>query len=256
MQDGQVQTIHDISELQTIEKDYFNRLNLGLINDSLKAEEKDTLVKKINEISQMRVNLYQNLNGTYQFYETNVESTQTTLAEQSAAIDIVENELNNAKAQLKVIEEERNNKLRLIEINNYYGEKFNDQSYIMKIIIAICVPVLILSIIANRGLIPGWLFSLLVIVIVSLGCIYLSFKIYDTYGHDNMNYQEFDFTFDKSQAPAIDTSGGSNVSALDTGAGMCVGPDCCTVEESYDSNMNKCVPKAISDTSLGSSTVS
>jgi len=256
IQEGQIQTITDISELQNIEKDYFSRLNLGLINDSLTPDEKDALVQKINEISQMRVNLYKNLNSTYQFYETNVSSTQNTLAEQSAAIDIVESELNNAKMLLKQIEEEKNNKLRLIEINNYYGEKFSDQSRIMKIIIAICVPILILSILANRGLIPNQIFLILVIAIPVVGGIFLLRVIYDSYMRNNMIYDEYDFTFDKSKAPPVDLNAASNAASSDnSNSNTCVGQMCCASNETYSPEINKCQPNPTTDSSLGSATV-
>jgi len=257
MQDGQVQTITDISELQDIEKDYFQRLNMGLVNDSLTSDEKDTLVQKINEISQMRVNLYRNLNDTYQFYETNVSSTQDTLAEQSAAIDIVENELNRAKSSLRKIEEERNNKLRLIEINNYYGEKFYGQSRIMKVIIFICVPILVLTILFNSSLIPSFLYYILVIIICVVGIITLFHYFYDTYMRDNINYEEYNFSFDKANAPPVDiTSWTASSAETDLGSATCSGQACCAPNETYyayvgSTLVNQCI---LNDTTTTTST--
>jgi hypothetical protein len=244
IEEGQAQTITDISELQNIEKYYFSQLNQGLINDSLTTEQKDSLVQKINEISQMRLNLYKNLYSNYNFYETNVSSTQTTMSEQMAAIDIVDAELDEAKERLRLLEEERNNKLRLVEINNYYGQKFVDQSRIMKIIIVICVPILFLSILVNRGIISMGIYSGLVILIIFVGVIVLFRHLYYTTMRDNMNYQEFDFTFDKSQAPAVDTTGSSNdtTGQASSSTSVCVGQACCAEGENYDSVYNKCVP--------------
>ena len=54
------------------------------------------IVNKINEISQMRMNLYSNLQNSYSFYQQNVSSSRNTLEEQSAAVGIVEQELNEA----------------------------------------------------------------------------------------------------------------------------------------------------------------
>jgi hypothetical protein len=159
IEEGRVQTLNNISDLQNIEKGYFSKLNDGLLQNSLTPEEKDMLVQKINEISQMRINLYKNLNGMYSFYHTNVASTRNTVEEQSVAIDIVEKELNEAKLRMKAIEEEKYNKLRLVEINTYYGEQYSEHTSIMKLIIMICVPVLLLTILLNQGLFPGERFS-------------------------------------------------------------------------------------------------
>ena len=72
IQEGEAQTLSSITQLQIIEKEYFNNLEQGLAQGSLSVESKDALVQKINQISQMRVNLYKNLNGMYSFYKSNI----------------------------------------------------------------------------------------------------------------------------------------------------------------------------------------
>lgn len=255
IQEGQAQSLSDITELQNIEKEYFDQLNQGLTNNSLSSGEKDQLVQKINEISQMRINLYKNLNGVLGMYQSNISSTQDTMTEQSAAIDIVENELNEAKRRLAMIEEEKYNKLRLVEINNYYGERYSDHTSIMKIIIAICLPILIFSVLANRGLIPHSVYILLMFIIVIIGMIVLGRHLYYTYLRDNMNYQEFDWKFNKAGAPSIDTDVVAKDPWESLKRGICVGQDCCDAGYTYNSDpdVNKCVPTTSS--SLGSSPV-
>jgi hypothetical protein len=189
-QEGQSQTLSDISELQNIELEYFTELNKGLTNNTLSQSEKDYLMQKINEISQMRINLYKNLNGIYNFYNENIASTNNTMSEQSVAIQIVENELNEAKRRLSLIEEEKNNKFRLVEINNYYSQKYNDHSNIMKIIIVTCVLILIISFLKNRGLLPGSVYGILFIIIGSIGIIVLCKHLLDSSMRDNMYYDE------------------------------------------------------------------
>ena len=68
----------------------------------------------------MRVNLYQTLSGVNGFFQTALSSSIGTLQEQTTAIAIVENELNQSKKRLEVLEIEKNNKVRLVEINDYY----------------------------------------------------------------------------------------------------------------------------------------
>jgi hypothetical protein len=245
IEEGRTQTLNNIGELQKIEKDYFSKLNNGLAQNSLTPEEKDMLVQKINEISQMRINLYKNLNGMYSFYHSNVASTKNTIEEQSVAIDIVEKELNEAKLRMKEIEQEKYNKLRLVEINNYYGEQYNEHTSIMKVIIMICVPVLILTILLNRGLFPRNLYSVLVIIIVVVGVIYLWKFILSAASRDNMNYQEYTWNFNVQKAPTVDTTGAGATDpwASSTSSGTCEGQACCSDGYLYDSNpsVNKCV---------------
>jgi len=241
IQEGKAQTLSDISELQKIEKDYFNNLEKGLAQESISSEEKDSLVQKINQVSQMRTNLYKNLNGMYSFYNSNIASTKDTLEEQITAIDIVEKELNEAKLRMKAIEEEKYNKLRLVEINSYYGQQYSQHSSIMKIIIMICLPVLVLTILLNRGILPKSLYTVLTIIIVVIGVIYLWKYILSAVNRDNMNYQEYDWNFQSKNAPEVDTSGAGVSDPWAAVSLTCIGSACCDTGFSYDSTVNKCI---------------
>jgi hypothetical protein len=261
IEEGRVQTLNNIAELQNIEKGYFSKLNDGLLQNSLTPEEKDMIVQKINEISQMRINLYKNLNGMYSFYHTNVASTRNTIEEQSVAIDIVEKELNEAKLRMKAIQEEKYNKLRLVEINSYYGQQYSDHATIMKIIIMICLPVLVLTILLNRGIFPKNLYTILVIIIVVVGVVYLWKYIISAISRDNMNYQEYNWNFKPEDAPAVDTSAVPVDPWASKSSGTCTGQACCDAGYTYNSDpsINKCVPTASltqSTTTAGASPVS
>ena len=121
VQENTTQILNDIQSLQSIEQQLFNSLeeNTGLTTDQQKK-----MIEKINNISSMRVNLYKTLNGVNSFFQSSLANSKGTLTEQTAAIDIVEKELNTSKKRLKILEEERNNKIRLVEINDYYGQKY------------------------------------------------------------------------------------------------------------------------------------
>jgi len=245
--EGRIQTINNISELQDIEKEYFSKLNSGLAQNTLTPEEKDQIVQKINEISQMRINLYKNLNGMYSFYQTNVESTRDTINDQSTAIDIVENELNEAKLRMKEIENEKYNKLRLVEINSYYGEQYNQHSSVMKIVIMIFVPILILTILVNKDIIHRTVYSILLVITVVIGAYYLWEAVLSTVSRDNMNYQEYNWQFNKADAPPVDTTGNNSGEPWpDSSNETCQGQACCDTGFTYDPSpsVNKCMPSS------------
>ena len=117
MQERNEQTLNDIKTLQQVELELYDTLEKNATSNTMTPEQKDQLIKKINEISQMRINLYATLKDIYSFFQNNVSSSRITLAEQKMAIDIVENELNESKRRLQLLEEEKYNKLRLVEIN-------------------------------------------------------------------------------------------------------------------------------------------
>lgn len=242
IQEGKLQTLSNISQLQGIEKEYFNKLEQGATQDNISQPDKDVMIQKINELSQMRINLYKNLNGMNEFGQ--VAYTRDTLSEQSSAIDIVENELNESKRRLKSVEEDRTNKLRLVEINTYYGERYNDHTFIMKIIILTCIPVLVLTLFKNAGFIPLNIYIICIIITLSIGVIFLGYHLYYTLYRDNMNYQEYDWWFDSSKAPDVNTDVVTKDPWSVTGNSICFGQDCCAPDQVYNSDpsVNKCIP--------------
>lgn len=206
LQEGQSQVLNDISELQNMELEYFNQLNDGLTNNTLSQSEKDDLTQKINELAQMRINLYTGINKTYNFLTASATLSRNTMDEQTAAIQIVENELNEAKRRLRVIEEEKQNKLRLVEISTYYGQKYSDHSSIMKIVIGICIPILILTFLYNRGLLRSSVYGILFVIIGVIGLIILGRHLLDSAQRDNMYYDEYSWGWQPPASKVTSTS--------------------------------------------------
>lgn len=243
LQERNAQIISDINTLQSTERDLFNSLEQSLSQNTLNKTQKEELIQKINEISQMRSNMYQTIGGVNSFYKTNLNSSSNTLEQQTAAINIVEKELNAAKKRLKKIEEYKLNKLRLVEINTYYGERYAAHSDLMKIIIYMFVPILILAILTNQGILPLSIFSIAVILIGVVGTIKLYYTIRSMMMRDNMQYQEYDWNFDPDKAPKAPANASSKDPwALSGGGNICIGQQCCDLDYTYDSVQNKCLP--------------
>ena len=241
MQSRNLQTLNDIQGLQTIEKGLFTTLEAGLANNNISSDQQQKIIDKINQLSNMRVNLYKNLNGMYGFFQKNITSSRDTIAQQTAATDIIENELNEAKIRLKKIQQENNNKIRLVEINSYYGDKYADHASIMKLIVIFSIPILILTILANKGILPQALYVPIVSIIGVIAVFYIGGKIITTFSRDSMNYSEFDWNTKRSNLPSVDTDNpqGSNPWELD--ALMCSGSSCCPENFSYSKTQNKCI---------------
>lgn len=243
LQDRNAQIILDIQNLQNIERELFNNLEQSLSQNTLSQSQKETLIQKINEISQMRSNMYQTIGGINSFYQTNLNTSTNALAQQTSAISIVEKELNAAKERLKLIEDYKLNKLRLVEINTYYSERYSAHTYLMKIIIYMFVPILILALLANKGLIPNLLFSVLTIIIAVIGLITLFYTIRSIMMRNNMMFQEYDWYFDANSGPKASTATSIDPWAS-SGSSMCIGQACCNDGYTYDSTQNKCIPSS------------
>jgi len=240
------QTLTDIQGLQSIEKELFNQLNNGLDDGTLTPEKKNDIIAKINEISQIRINLYKNLNNISSFYTSNVSYSNAVLAEQTIAVGIIEKELNEAKKRLSQMEDNSNKKMRMVQINTYYGDKYSTSVDILKRLLLFCIPILFLTVLFRADLIPQTIYNIILIVIVVWGIVSVGRKIIDASYRDNMNYQEYAWEFDKNSAPpndkAFSTQG--NIDPWAASANItCLGSNCCYDGTTYVESLNQCVPK-------------
>jgi hypothetical protein len=238
--DSEEQTITNIQNLQEIETGLYNTLESNLTNGMLTEEEQQNIINKINEVSTMRINLYNSLTSSYSFYQTNVATARNVLNNQITALEIANQQLNDMKNKMNRIVSKNQNKRRLIQINTYYGKQYDAYSSVMKYILLICIPILILSLLSSKDIIPGNIYTFLVIIILVIGFIVLIRKIWDIYLRDSMNFDEYQWPFKPSFVPGAGSTGSSTTTTTITTP--CVGALCCSDTEMYDETLNQCIP--------------
>jgi hypothetical protein len=240
------QILSDIQSLQQMEQQLFNILET---NTTLTPEQQQQIIEKMNQLSNMRINLYKTLSGVNNFYVNALSSSVGTLEDQTAAINIVENELNQSKKRLEVLEAEKNNKIRLVEINNYYSDKYAEHSQLMKIVVLTLLPIIILAFLYTRGILPGPIYFALIIIIG----VYGGYFFWTTYAsivmRDNMNYQEYEWSFDpNSVSTNTSTEITSDPWTVPSLPGTCIGENCCSSGLTWNSSINQCVVSTTPDT--------
>lgn len=243
LQERNQQVLNNISQLQIQEKDLYQQLE----DVSLTSEQKQDIINKINEISQIRLNLYEGLKDMFLYYQENIAAAKTTLGQSVIAVDVLENELNQSKKRINLIEDRKNDKLRLVEINTYFGKRYNAHANLMKTIVIICIPIIVLAVLTNNGILPSSIYRLLVVIILVIGSIFIGMQIIDMSNRDDMNWDEYNWYFNKSKAP-VDTTFTGKASSSDpwtTPTVTCIGSACCYNGSTYDSTKNVCVPNAI-----------
>jgi hypothetical protein len=242
LQERNDQLLNNIKTLQTTEMNLYDSLE----NQNLNADERKHIIDKINQISQMRIDMYANLKYSYSNYQQNVSLSRNVVNDQMLSIDVIENELNDSKRRLNLLEEQKNNKIRLVEINTYYGKQYNAHKEIMQIIVLMCIPILILTVLANKGIIPSKLNLVITGIIIIFGLTVIGYKIIDISNRDNTNYDEYNWYFNKENAPTINGSIGETdeTGPWDIPSIVCVGAQCCDANNRYDEMLNKCIPTA------------
>lgn len=232
------QTIQNIYSLMRQEGDLF--VSLQAMDKT--PEQKEQIINKINQLSQLRLNLHENLKDIYAYYQSNVGAARTTLGQQLFAMGVIEEELNEAKRRLDDIQGKKQNKLRLVQINTYYGSKYNAQKKMLITIVIVCAVLFFIAFLKNRiGILPNNLANLLMGITIAVGLIYLAYKFLDFSNRDNMNFDEYKWRFDKDKAPK-DTDA-TTTNPWGSYGLTCIGSQCCDATSDYNSDLNKCIPK-------------
>ena len=244
------QILNDIQSLQNLEQQLFSSLES---NASLTTTQQQEIINKINDLSKMRINLYQTINGMNSYFQSALYNSRGTLDQQAAAIQIVENELNKSKRRLKTLEDTKNNKIRLVEINEYYGDKYAEHSQLMKIIIYTLIPMIVLTGIFNMGFLPSVIYYGLIVIISIIAGIFFWFRLWSIWSRDRMNYQAYDWKFNPNSVSAASGSASDPWLSSLGSVGTCVGNACCTTGMIYDENLDQCV---IGNSTTGTTTSS
>ena len=240
-QQNNEQILNDIQSLQQLEQQLFNNLES---NPNLTTEQQQKMVEKMNQLSNMRINLYSTMSSVNDYFHGALNSSIGSLKEQVMAIQVVESELNKAKQTLRLMEEEKNNKIRLVEINNYFGDKYAEHAQLMKVLIFTLIPVIIIVIIYNTGFLPNIVYYILISIIAIIGGYYFWKRFSSIIMRDNMNYQEYAWAFDPNNVSVAKASHVTDDPWKTTkDFGTCIGDACCATGLKYDTKLNQCVTK-------------
>ena len=257
MQSSHEQTLSSIKQLQQMEREMYAKLDTSTGNKTLTEDEQEQIINRINKLSAMRMNLFQSLKDVYTYEQGNVSETRDALVNQITTVKIVENELNNAKQTLSALEKEKFNKLRMVEINTYFGQRYGAQADVMKLIVLFCIPLLILAILMNKSIISFNVGSTLITLIIIIGLFFIGHKLWDISRRSNMNFSEYQWYWDpKSQDPTVieydkqqfekwgkslNEDANSALNNLGNAVGTCIGDACCSSPTKWDDEKHQCV---------------
>jgi hypothetical protein len=237
-------TISNIKNLQELERNLYADLeNSASSSNPPPLEEQEMIITRINDLSNMRSTLFGNLKDLYSTNQYEVAQTRNDLVDELTTIKVIEGELNNSKSQLNALNQQKKNKLRMVEINTYYGKRYEAQANIMLIIIITCVPILIITILNKKNLIPDNISTFLISLVIVVFLIVMYFRVGDFIFRDNMDFDQIKFPFDPTD---VDTdSSNTNVVQLPDALDLsieCIGEACCTEDGmEFDATKNECI---------------
>jgi hypothetical protein len=175
------------------------------------------------------------LNATAAAVAADYENSRNLLS------DVAREQLAEARANAEELISANDGKKRMIELNTYYGKRFNAQAGVVKLFIYTCVPVLILAILANAGLIPTTIAGFIIVIIIVTGLIYIYAAVSDINRRSKMNFDEYEWEFDPSRVGVISNPNYVSKGGLGAGIGSgCVNGNCCGPNTLWDPTSGIC----------------
>ena len=172
-------------------------------------------------------------------------SSRNDLVQQTAMVGIVQDELDKANANIDTIKTEKNNKLRMVELNAYERERYRSYMEIMKIVCVCAAIILVLVVLGKKKIIPSDnLVFMTVGITFAVGFIMVMIRYFDIKRRDNLYFGKYKFPFDPDKfKDSSDAKGDIKVA----GAAGCFNEDCCTAGQSFDTTLGKCVTSVVTN---------
>ena len=205
--EGVKNTIENIKMIQSLETDIYDKLLKNDTTQNLSSSESQKLINELGNLSTIKMNLYDSIKDIYDSSVDIMTISQQTVLEQIAAIKIVEKELQNSAKRMNELNNNNINKMRMIEINRYYEEKYNDHAGFIKYLIIFIVILLFIYILNRRLLINDNIYKILLFIVILIGFIILGRYYYKMMFRSNMDYQEYVYPYaDVVGATATDSN--------------------------------------------------
>ena len=239
-----------IQDSQSAEKKLINQLDkltsvVGFtIDDNMTA-----IIESINSLSDTRIAMFSSVSQQVNILQAGVSNSRTDLVSQLTLLGVVEDQLNKAKESLDNLQNNNDTKMRLVEVNTYYGKRYAAQSKLMKMVILICIPVLILFILKNKGLLPELISKYAIAITIAVGVIFVGRAAWDISTRNNINFDEYEWNYEdpSSQVPTIWQYNKEHmfnldnpIKALMSNLGLCVGSNCCANGMYFDTSKQQC----------------
>jgi hypothetical protein len=185
-------TIKNIQELQEMEKYMYQNL-AKLTNEGGSSSQEDEIVDRISELKQMRVNLFSQLKDNYTKSAEELNDDRRSLRDQIVAVNLVEEELERTKKNYSALVNNKNNRMRMVEIGTYQAQRYRAHIDVLKIMSITALVVIIISALYHRDFVPGNIASGLIIVALAVGGILVIRKVSDLMSRSNFVYDQYNW---------------------------------------------------------------
>ena len=239
LSETQQQLLTNTQLLQDAQTNLMNRYTA-----SADSNERTKIMNEMKKNEALRTQLLSSTGNIALVQSQAVAIKQTAAQDQTAMMKLMDAELKDARQRMEELKTNRTGKERTIELNTYYGKRFMAQAGVMKIFIYMCIPILVLAVLANMGFLPNYIAGFMIIAAIVIGIVYIYGAVHDINRRDKMNFDEYAWEFDPSRVGTIinPDSGDKHKKKKQTDCNAgCSNGQCCAPPTTWDATTNKCI---------------
>ena len=199
--DATEELTEQINNLQKLENDKYIALDVLLKSNPSpdNVAEQEAIINEITEISTLRSNLFDTLLNNASSDSKLNEQMNSNLENKNTIKTLKENSLNLERAALEAEDTTISNARRMVDINTYYHKQYAARVKIMKLIVLICFVIIFFIVLMHLGWLPQELVTVIVVITLLAGVIYIGYLVNDMYQRSKLNFDEYNFPFDSSK---------------------------------------------------------
>jgi len=198
---GDESLLEQISHLQDLENKKYDELNILLASNPTpdNIAQQKILITDITQLSAIRSDLFNTLLMQAQNNLKVNTAMNSNLQDKQTIITLKENDLKARRDAMAEVNQKNENALKMVDINVYYKKQYEARVKIMKYIVIICFLVIFFVVLMNLGWLPQEMVTVLVVIIIFGGAMYVGSLVYDMYQRSNINYDEYSWGFDSQK---------------------------------------------------------
>lgn len=187
------QTIKNIQDLQDLEKYMFQNLEKISSSDSPNVQQQQQIITKIQELTNIRKDLFAQLNQMFNSTNAQLIEDRDDLASQMTTLEVVENQLKEMENSLTNIKQEKQDKVRMIEIGNYEFERYQAHKKLLQLISIFVGIFLLLLILIKKEAIPNTIGSGVLSILGIVGLFFIIRQLYNIYSRSSFVWNEYNW---------------------------------------------------------------
>ena len=193
--------LEQISHLQDLENKKYDELNILLASNPTpdNIAQQKILINDITQLSTMRSDLFNTLLVQAQNNLKVNTVMNSNLQDKHTIVTLKENDLKARRDAMAAVNQKNENALKMVDINVYYKKQYEARVKIMKYIVIVCFLVIFFVVLMNLGWLPQEMVTVLVVIIIFGGAMYVGSLVYDMYQRSNINYDEYSWGFDSQK---------------------------------------------------------